>query len=123
MACSGRRLTTSVGYDATPSGSLSPKWLTVLAARILAEIGDDLSRFSTATGLLAFAGTAPVTRASGRSRYVKARPLAGGRCAAPITSCPCALRQAPRRRRPLQRRPEEPREQAPRQPVVAHSRR
>ena len=45
----------------------------VLAARVLAEVGDDPQRFSTAQGLKAFAGTAPVTRASGRSRFVKAR--------------------------------------------------
>lgn len=47
----------------------------VLAARILAEIGDDPARFSNAAGLRAFAGTAPVTRASGRSHYVKARKV------------------------------------------------
>lgn len=47
----------------------------VLAARILAEIGDDPDRFTTAAGLRAFAGTAPVTRASGRSHYVKARKV------------------------------------------------
>lgn len=47
----------------------------VLAARILAEIGDDPQRFATAAGLRAFAGTAPVTRASGRSHYVKARKV------------------------------------------------
>jgi len=45
----------------------------VLAARVLAEVGDDDTRFTTANGLRAFAGTAPVTRASGRSRTVKAR--------------------------------------------------
>lgn len=45
----------------------------VLAARVLAEVGDDPRRFSTAAGLRAFAGTAPVTRASGRSRRVMAR--------------------------------------------------
>ena len=38
---------------------------TVLGARILAEIGDDRTRFTTARGLKAFAGTAPITRASG----------------------------------------------------------
>lgn len=47
----------------------------VLAARILAEVGDDQQRFTTAAGLRAFAGTAPVTRASGRSHYVKARKV------------------------------------------------
>ena len=45
----------------------------LLAARVLAEIGDDPTRLRTAGGLRAFAGTAPVTRASGRSSYVKAR--------------------------------------------------
>ena len=43
----------------------------VLAARILAEIGDDSVRFENPQSLRAYAGTAPVTIASGRSRYVK----------------------------------------------------
>lgn len=47
----------------------------ILAARVLAEVGDDPARFTTANGLRAFAGTAPVTRASGRSHYVKARKV------------------------------------------------
>jgi transposase len=47
----------------------------VLAARVLAEIGDDPARFESPSGLRAFAGTAPVTRASGRSHYVKARKI------------------------------------------------
>lgn len=45
----------------------------ILAARVLAEVGDDRNRFTNAGGLRAFAGTAPVTRASGRSRQVRAR--------------------------------------------------
>jgi transposase len=45
----------------------------LLAARVLAELGDDPHRFATANGLRAFAGTAPITRASGRSSYVRAR--------------------------------------------------
>lgn len=48
---------------------------TVLSGRILAEIGDDAERFTTPAGLRAFAGTAPITRASGRSHYVKARKV------------------------------------------------
>ena len=47
----------------------------VLAARVLAEVGDDAGRFASAAGLRAFAGTAPVTRASGRSRQVKVRTV------------------------------------------------
>ena len=45
----------------------------VLAARVLAEVGDDPARFASADNLRAFAGTAPITRASRRSRSVKAR--------------------------------------------------
>jgi transposase len=37
----------------------------VLGARLLGEIGDDLSRYPSARELCAFAGTAPVTRSSG----------------------------------------------------------
>jgi transposase len=53
----------------------------VLAARLLSEIGDDPDRFETAQGLRAFAGTAPVTRASGRSRQVIARTVRNKRLA------------------------------------------
>ncbi len=45
----------------------------ILAARVLAEVGDDPTRFASAGGLRAFAGTAPVTSASGKSRRVLAR--------------------------------------------------
>jgi transposase len=45
----------------------------VLAARLLGEIGDDRDRFATARGLKAFAGTAPVTRASGLKTSVTMR--------------------------------------------------
>ena len=45
----------------------------ILAARVWAEVGDDDNRFSSAGGLRALAGTAPVTRASGRSRKISAR--------------------------------------------------
>jgi transposase len=47
-----------------------------LAARIAGEIGDDITQFSTANGLQCYAGTAPVTRRSGRSEFVIARRLA-----------------------------------------------
>jgi transposase len=46
---------------------------TVLGARILGEIGDDQTRFADAKALKAFAGTAPVTRASGLKRSVSMR--------------------------------------------------
>ncbi|WP_406301243.1 IS110 family transposase [Streptomyces sp. NBC_00885] len=44
-----------------------------LAARVLAEIGDDRSRFANARGLKAYAGSAPITRASGKKRFVGRR--------------------------------------------------
>ena len=53
----------------------------VLAARILAEIGDDPARFDNPQSLRAYAGTAPVTIASGRSHYVKARKVRNKRLA------------------------------------------
>jgi transposase len=49
-------------------------------ARVLAEIGDDRSRFADARALKAYAGSAPITRASGKKtvvihRHVKNRRL------------------------------------------------
>ncbi|MFI2278494.1 transposase [Catenuloplanes sp. NPDC020197] len=44
-----------------------------LGARLLAEIGDDRGRFADARALRAFAGAAPVTRASGKSSFAWAR--------------------------------------------------
>jgi len=45
----------------------------VLGARILGEMGDDRTRFADAKALKAFAGTAPVTRASGKKTSVTRR--------------------------------------------------
>jgi len=45
----------------------------VLGARVLGEFGDDPHRYATAKGRKAFAGTAPVTRASGLRTVVIAR--------------------------------------------------
>src|SRR5690606_16971993 len=46
---------------------------TVLGARVLGEFGDDRTRFATPQSRKNFAGSAPVTRASGRSFVVVAR--------------------------------------------------
>ena len=51
----------------------------ILTAILLAEIGEDRARFSTPAALLAEAGLAPVTRASGRSRSVRFRYAANTR--------------------------------------------
>jgi len=45
----------------------------VLAARVLAEFGDDPTRYDGARARKNYAGTSPITRASGRSRAVHAR--------------------------------------------------
>ncbi|WP_369696703.1 transposase [Streptomyces sp. XD-27] len=50
-------------------------------ARVLAEVGDDRERFADARALKAYAGAAPVTRASGRSHVVVARTVENQRLA------------------------------------------
>lgn len=44
-----------------------------LAPRLLSELGDDPKRFEEAQGLQSYGGTAPVTRQSGKSRWVQMR--------------------------------------------------
>ena len=51
-------------------------------ARVLAELGDDRSRFADARGIKAYAGAAPVTRASGKRLQVLARRVKNQRLAA-----------------------------------------
>jgi transposase len=51
-------------------------------ARVLGEIGDDRSRFRDARGLKAYAGTAPITVASGKSHAVHHRRVKNQRLAA-----------------------------------------
>lgn len=78
----------------------------VLAARVLGEVGDDPNRFASADGLRSFAGTAPITRASGRSRVVSARRVRNRRLAdachwwafAALTKSPGARAHYDRRR-------------------------
>src|SRR4030095_14625299 len=76
-----------------------------LGGRVLAELGDDRHRFGTAAGLRAFAGTAPITRTSGRYRAVTARHVRNRRLA---DACHwwafAALTKSPRARAPYDRR-------------------
>jgi len=51
-------------------------------ARVLAEIGDDRNRFADARGLKAFAGSAPITRASGKKTVVTHRHIKNRRLTA-----------------------------------------
>ncbi|MEV0982529.1 IS110 family transposase [Streptomyces sp. NPDC049915] len=50
-----------------------------LGARVLAEIGDDRTRFADARGLKAYAGSAPITRASGKKHHVGRRRVKNDR--------------------------------------------
>ena len=54
----------------------------LVGARVLAEIGDDRTRFAEARGLKAFAGSAPITRASGKKTIVLHRHIKNRRLAA-----------------------------------------
>ncbi|EWT01532.1 hypothetical protein N864_20800 [Intrasporangium chromatireducens Q5-1] len=45
----------------------------VIGARVLAEFGDDQSRYADARARKNYAGTSPITRASGRKKTVLAR--------------------------------------------------
>jgi transposase len=59
-----------------------PGLAVLTGARILAEIGDDRARFTHAGNLKAYAGSAPVTRESGKSRHVTHRRIKNSRLAA-----------------------------------------
>jgi transposase len=69
-------------------------------ARVLAEIGDDRTRFADARGLKAFAGSAPITRASGKKTVVLHRHIKNRRLNAvgPIWAL-ASLRASPGARR------------------------
>lgn len=58
-----------------------PGMAQITAARVLGEIGDDRTRFTDARGLKAYAGSAPVTKASGKSRFVHRRRVKNQRLA------------------------------------------
>ncbi|WP_262706435.1 MULTISPECIES: transposase, partial [Streptomyces] len=75
-------------------------------ARVLAELGDDHTRFPTARALKAYAGSAPITRSSGRKTTVLARHIKNQRLAsagytwafAALTASPGARTHYDRRR-------------------------
>lgn len=58
-----------------------PGLSTISGARVLAELGDDRTRFASARSVKAYAGSAPITRASGRHRAVLARTVKNQRLA------------------------------------------
>jgi Transposase/Transposase IS116/IS110/IS902 family len=69
---------------------------TVLGARVLGEFGDDRTRFASPKSRKNYAGTSPITRASGRSRIVLARHARNRRLAGALEQWAfCSLTQSP----------------------------
>jgi len=67
-----------------------------LSARILAEFGDDPARFDSPKARKNYAGTAPITRASGRKKVVLARYARNRRLADALHQWAfCAMRGSP----------------------------
>lgn len=68
----------------------------VLAARVLAEFGDDPTRYTDAKARKNYAGTSPITRASGKRTVVMARYARNDRLADALhQQAFCALRASP----------------------------
>jgi Transposase/Transposase IS116/IS110/IS902 family len=69
---------------------------TVLGARVLGEFGDDRTRFASPKSRKNYAGTSPITKASGRSRTVLARHARNRRLADAMELWAfCSLTQSP----------------------------
>jgi hypothetical protein len=72
----------------------------VLGARVLGEFGDDRTRYAHARSRKNYAGTAPITKASGRSRVVLARKARNRRLADAMHMWAfCSLSSSPGARR------------------------
>jgi transposase len=72
----------------------------ITGARVLAEFGDDPARYASAKARKNYAGTSPVTRASGKSHTVQARYVRNNRLADALQrQAFCALQASPGARR------------------------
>ncbi|MER6532201.1 IS110 family transposase [Streptomyces sp. NPDC001508] len=68
----------------------------ITGARVLAEFGDDPARYASAKARKNYAGTSPITRASGKSHTVQARYVRNNRLADALqTQAFSALRASP----------------------------
>ena len=68
----------------------------VLGARVLGEFGDDPNRFPNANSRRDYAGTSPITRASGRARGVHARTVRNRRLGDAVDRWAfCSLQNSP----------------------------
>ncbi len=89
----------SASFEQHPSAEILcslPGLGPVLSARVLAEFGDDPHRYADAKGRKNYAGTAPITRASGKSRVVLARVARNRRLADALHQWAfCALTSSP----------------------------
>ena len=89
----------------------------ILGARVLGEFGDDPHRYTDARARKNYAGTSPITRASGRKKVVLARYARNDRLADALhQQAFCALTQLTRSPR-LLRQPARPRDRPPRRPA------
>ena len=87
------------GFDQHPDAKIVrslPGLGTVLGARVLGEFGDDRTRYASPKSRKNYAGTSPITKASGRSKVVLARFVRNRRLA---DACErwafCTLTQSP----------------------------
>jgi len=78
------------------STSASPDWGPSWAPGVLAEFGDDPNRYQGARARKNYAGTSPITRASGKKKVVLARYVRNKRLADALhLQAFCALRRSP----------------------------
>ncbi|WP_370268639.1 IS110 family transposase [Streptomyces sp. V4I8] len=68
----------------------------IIGARVLAEFGDDPARYTSAKARKNYAGTSPITRASGKVRSVQARYVRNNRLADALQrQAFCSLQSSP----------------------------
>jgi hypothetical protein len=91
------------GFEQHPDAEIVrslPGLGTTLGARVLGEFGDDPNRYATPKSRKNYAGTSPITRASGRSRVVLARHARNRRLADAVDQWAfCSLTHSPGARR------------------------
>ncbi|WP_420847172.1 transposase [Nonomuraea basaltis] len=74
----------------------APSTWPILGARVLAEFGDDPQRYATAKARKNYAGTSPITRASGKKKVALARFIHNDRLVdALLTQAATAIRVSP----------------------------
>ncbi len=87
------------GFEQHPDARIVlslPGMGTVLGARVLGEFGDDPNRYCNAKSRRNYAGTSPITRASGKSHVVLARHMRNKRLADALDQWAfCSLTKSP----------------------------